>query len=519
MPRLCSLLVLAFASPVLAAPPKLDQLYPAGGQRGSKVEVQAIGTFEKWPVQVWCSTPAIQAKAGDKGKLTLEIAADAIPTVHWIRLHDAEGASVARPFIVGTLPEIAEKEPNNAPDSAQKLNATRIVINGKLEKGADVDVFAVELKKGQTFVAAMEAHRHLRSPMDGVLQILDANGIVLAQGNDHFGYDPLIAYEVPRDGSYFVRAFAFPTTPDSTVRFAGSDKFIYRLTLTDGPFVDHAFPPVIACKGATKVELIGWNLPPSLKVQDVQPKEGASEAFIVVASLPSAASVAVVEETVSTASELKDPLPVPSSICGRIAKQGDVASYRFIGKKGQKADWTAESATLGFDLDPVLRLYDAKGKMLTEAKSAKIGGDSQATYAFPEDGEVRVEVRDLTRQAGLRHAYHLKATLQEPDYALKVASDRFLQKAGQPLEIDITLEPRLGFKQPVEIEVAGYSGKTSTKAKDAKTLTLRFKPAKDAFAGPIRLVGRSKGLPDRAAIATITELDRTTADLWLTVGK
>ncbi|MBX9677283.1 MAG: PPC domain-containing protein [Gemmataceae bacterium] len=519
MLRVALMMIVLFGVPALAAPPKLDQLYPAGGQRGAKVEVQAIGTFERWPAQVWASSPAIQVKAADKGKLNVEIAADAIPTMHWIRLHDAEGASVARPFLVGTLPEIAEKEPNNSPEVAQKLNATRIVINGKLEKSADVDVFAVELKKGQTFVAAMEAYRRLRSPMDGVLQILDGNGIVLAQGNDHFGFDPLIAYEALRDGTYFVRAFAFPTTPDSTVRFAGSDKFIYRLTLTDGPFVDHAFPPVIGRKGTTKVELIGWNLPASLKVQEVRSKEGASEAFIVDAILPSAASVSVMEENVIASSGPNDVLPIPSSVCGRIAKRRDAASYRFLGKKGQKAEWIAESATLGFDLDPVLRLYDAKGKMLAEAKSAKIGGDSQASYVFPDDSEVRVEVRDLTRQASARHAYRLKATLQEPDYALKIAADRFLQKAGQPLEIDVALEPRFGFKQPVELELVGYAGKTSTKAKDVKTLTLRLEPAKEAFAGPIRLVGRSKGLPDRAAIATIAELDRTTAELWLTVGK
>ncbi|MFO0864950.1 MAG: PPC domain-containing protein [Gemmataceae bacterium] len=518
MPRIAWMFLALVGSPAFAAPPKLDQLFPAGGQRGTTVQVQAVGAFERWPVQVWCSTSAIQVKAGDKGKLTVQIAADAIPSVHWIRLHDAEGASVARPFLVGTLPEITELEPNNAAESAQKLTERRVVINSKFEKAADVDVFAVELKKGQTFVAAMEAQRNLRSPMDGVLQILDANGIVLAQGNDHYGYDPLIAFDPPRDGSYFLRAFAFPSMPDATVRFAGSDKFIYRLTLTDGPFVDHAFPLVIARKGATKVELVGWNVPAALKFPSVQPKDGSDEAWIADAALPSAVSLAV-DDMPHIAGDAKASLPIPSSISGRISKPGEAMSHRFAGKKGQKVEWHAESASFGFDLDPVVRLFDAKGKMLSEAKASKIGGDSQAAYTFPEDGEVNVEIGDLTRQASPRHVYRLKAALQEPAYVLKVAGDRFLQPAGKPLDIDVTFEPKHGFKQPIELEIVGYPAKTTTKTKDAKTLTLHLEPAKDAFAGPVRIVGKTKGLPDRPAIATIAELERTTSDLWLTVGK
>jgi hypothetical protein len=518
MPRFAVMVLTLIGSPAVATPPKLDHLFPAGGQQGTTAHVQAIGAFERWPVQVWCSTPAIQIKPGEKGKLTLQIAADAVPSVHWIRLHDAEGASVARPFLVGTLPEIVEKEPNNATDSAQKLTERKVVINGKLEKGADVDVFAVELKKGQTFVAAMEAQRHLRSPMDGVLQILDANGIVLAQGNDHYGYDPLIAFDPPRDGPYFVRAFAFPSTPDATVRFAGSDKFIYRLTLTDGPFVDHAFPPVVARKGPTKVELMGWNLPASLKSNTVQPKDTADEAWISDAALPSAVFLPT-DDAPQSAGDVSDAQPIPSSLSRRITKQGETIRHRYVGKKGLKVEWLAESASLGFDVDPVLRLVDAKGKMLNEAKAPKIGSDSQATYTLPEDGEVTVEVRDLTRQAGPRHVYRLKAALQEPTYALKVASDRFLQPAGKPLDIDVNLEPKHGFNQPIELEIVGYSAKATTKTKDAKTLTLHLEPAKEAFAGPIRIVGKTKGLPDRPAFATVTELDRTTSDLWLSVGK
>ena len=95
-----------------------------------------------------------------------------LPGVYWLRAYNAEGASGLRPYIVGTLPEVMEKEPNDEPRKAQKIEGSTVVVNGKLEKNGDVDCFAVELKKGQTLVASLEAHDTLRSPMDGMLQVL-----------------------------------------------------------------------------------------------------------------------------------------------------------------------------------------------------------------------------------------------------------------------------------------------------------------------------------------------------------
>jgi hypothetical protein len=109
---LCELCVFVVCSE--AAPPTLNNLHPAGAQRGTNVEILAGGTFERWPVQVWTDNPTITIKcAKDKGRLTINVAADAVPGVHWLRLHDEQGASTMRPFIVGTLPDVSEKEPND----------------------------------------------------------------------------------------------------------------------------------------------------------------------------------------------------------------------------------------------------------------------------------------------------------------------------------------------------------------------------------------------------------------------
>src|SRR4051794_1374847 len=123
------------AANVFAAAPKVDFLFPAGGQRGTTVEVTAFGTFERWPVQAWAEGNGVSVQPGKKkGSLTVTIAADADPGVHGIRLFDDQGASIARPFIVGILPEVTEKEPNDDPKRPQTIGKPNAIVNGRLDK-------------------------------------------------------------------------------------------------------------------------------------------------------------------------------------------------------------------------------------------------------------------------------------------------------------------------------------------------------------------------------------------------
>ncbi len=241
----------------------MTYLNPPGAQRGSTVTISCGGKFD-WPVSV--SAPGVVATPlKDSGKIELQIPANLAADRIWIRLFNAEGTSKPAPFLIGSLDDVAEKEPNNAPREAQRLDRAAVTINGALGK-ADVDGFAVDLLAGQTVVAALDANERLGAPMDAILQVAAADGFVLAENHDDVGLDPRLAFTARVSGTHIIRVFAFPATPDSTIAFRGGDDYVYRLTITTGPFITHTVPMSAPAGPLAPMEVAGWNIPPGTKL-------------------------------------------------------------------------------------------------------------------------------------------------------------------------------------------------------------------------------------------------------------
>jgi hypothetical protein len=511
-----------------AAPPALTYLFPAGAQRGQTVAVMAGGTFERWPVRGWADVRGITVKGEkDRGKLSVSVAADVPPGTHWLRVHDEQGASALRPFVVGVLPEVVEQEPNDDPKKPQVLPSSTVTINGRLSQRGDVDGFAVRLRKGQTLVASVEANRTLGSPMDAVLQVLSDGGFVLAENNDYHDLDPQIAFVAPADGQYIVRTFAFPANPDSTIGFASGETFVYRLTLTTGGFAEYAWPLAVAREKSATVELRGWNIPEAAKKVTV---EGEGETAVVFH--PQAAGVVSVRREGHAAIvevEPNDPrhpqeISLPVTVSGRIARDGDVDAYQFRAKKGQQLVFRVESRVLGFPLDAVLRLTDAAGKVLGQVDDTGNAADPELSFTVPQDGTYRLEIRDLHGEGGERHVYRLRALIPEPDFDLAVASDRFTLTPGKAVDVPVTVARRQGFAQPVEVRAEGLpEGVTAAAVQSpgsgaaAKTVTLRLTASKGPVSGAFRIVGRASDKWKREAHFTLAGPSGSTPYLWLTV--
>lgn len=500
-----------------AAPPTVTSLFPAGGQRGTTVDVVASGTFERWPVKCWSSVASLKVESGkEKGMLRVTVPADAAPGVNWIRLFEDAGASSLRPFVVGLLPELRETEPNDEPAKAQTV-ALPALVNGKLAKTGDVDVFAVSLKKGQTLVASLTAHATIRSPMDGILQLLDSHGTLLAQNHDAVGLDPRIAFPVSADGTYFIRLFAFPAQPDSSIRFFGSELSVYRITLTTGPFLDSVFPLAVETGKDATPTLSGWNLPPnpfSLSAKSERIELPGSANFLAMKREP---------HPCVTAEAHRPVLTTPVTVSGRLAPE-PISHFAVTGKKGQTLDIRLETTTLGSALTPVLRMIDSSKKQLLQAEPAQLNGDLVAVFSPPADGEYPVEIRDLYRRTGPSLTYRCRIVPAIPDVHPTLASERFTVTVGKPLDVSIALARSNGFTDEMALEAEGLPDGVSIKAvepkgkPDPKTIAIQLVASKAGITAPIRLVSVSKTNPKlrKPVVHLFAEFDTAITDLWIT---
>jgi hypothetical protein len=159
---------------------------------------------------------------------------DALPAALAARQSDAGGQ----------LPESAEREPNDTPDSAQPV-APPIVITGRIDEPGDCDVYRFEGKAGDPVVAEVTARR-LDSPLDSLLIITNADDKRIGFNDDHedkgsglntHHADSYLAVTLPSTGVYFAligdtqqkggAAYGYrlrlsPPQPDFTLRITPS---------------------------------------------------------------------------------------------------------------------------------------------------------------------------------------------------------------------------------------------------------------------------------------------------------
>lgn len=550
---LCSVaLCLSIVSEARSAAPTLTNIFPAGGQRGTKVTVTCTGSFT-WPVKVWA--PGIEAiPAAESGKLDVTIPADLAADRVWMRLYNDEGASTIQPFLIGGLKEINEVEPNDKPRAAEVIAEPAVVVNGTL-KSAEVDCFAVSLTAGQTLVAAVDANTRLGSPMDAILQIATHDGVVLAENHDDLKLDPRLPFTAKADGTYIVRLFAFPSAPDTSIRFSGSANHIYRLTLTTGPFVTHAIPLSVPLSDPGLVSATGWNLPTDLKwnvvpfggpgltdalefedIGDFRRSPVARIGIAHAADFSLSTRVRLTPDGVVSrlAEKASDNAPlvltVPSTLTGCLKVRRQTDEYIIRLKTGEHIVISAESRSLDLPLDSLLKLTDPGGAVVAEVDDTGSTKDALIAHTASKDGDYRLTVSDRFRQGSDRNWYLLTVRFDEPDFELSVTNDAIVVAHDKPTELAVKIQRRGKGAEPVgaiTIQAMGLpEGLTSPavvselKGPTAAEVKLSLTSSGAPFSGPIRVIGKT------TQPKTIERFARTPARLgvsfetiWVTATK
>ncbi len=527
----CSLALMS-AAIAAGATPELKTVEPSGARRGATTEVTVAGTFDKWPVRAWVSGAGVRWEpTKQKGKFSAIVEADAVPGPRWVRLIGDDGASKPAAWIVSSTKELAEKETNDLFSGAQEIGPEPTTVNGALSKGGDLDAFRLTLKAGQTLIASLDANSAFGSQIDAILQLVDEAGFVIVQSHDDRGLDPRIVYTIAQSGTYYVRLFAFPSDPNSSIQYYGATSAYYRLTFTTEGYVDHVFPLAVPHSGSEKTVPQGWSFPaakwatfPTDAVDEPAaldvPSPVAGSAFCVAVDLPT-----VTEQEPNDRAKPQQ-IETPCIVNGRIAAEQDRDVYAAKWQKGQSWRLRAQSKCWGFGVDPLLIVEDADGKELTRGDDAGRGNpDADVVFKVPADGTYRVVVEDLFGATSFRHVYLLEIRPTETDFALTTAASEFSGGTKGPVDIPVTIERAAGMSGDIAIRLEGLPKEfaqvetvSSGKGATAKAVTLKV-PATVEFSGPVRIVGyvTKPVAARRTASSPVAAVPNArTSELWLT---
>ncbi|MFV0443972.1 MAG: hypothetical protein ACK5Q5_10420 [Planctomycetaceae bacterium] len=460
--------------------------------------------------------------ANQKSELTVNDPADAAPRLASIRMFNTEGTSELFPIAIGLLAEMAETEPNNRVHEATVVPTLPMTVDGNLHKSNEVDMYAVSLAADQQLVVAIESRDPLGGPADMVAQLVSPDGFVVAQNDDYAGMDPLLTYQAGEAETVYVRLFAFPATPDSSIRFVGGDDYVYRMTLASGPFLSHVLTTELDSGTPGRQVPRGWNL--TGNDVDLASTPGLHW-------LQTQRRIAGVATTSDAAADRLTETAVPDwsqAIVGTITQPGKVDRFRYTAKKGTTVIFEAKGPGIGSRLDPVLQLVDANGRSLKESDDiAKDNLDASLEWKVPEDMDCWVTVRDRFDHAGDDYLYQLTVSSKTPWIDLNVDADQFVLSRQSPLEVTVKVNRQHGDGRTLSIAVADLpqgvtcpavtseaKGETSKQVK--LTLTAGAAPG---FNGPIRVVGVVEGDNEPAATATASTRvpGLRTTSLWLTI--
>jgi hypothetical protein len=217
--------------------PFITSIFPLGGRAGEKTAVELKG----WNLSA--TKLLVDATKRSPGELVL--------------MAPREGVlSNQVAFALDSEPECAESEPNDDVAHAQKL-VLPVIVNGRIGKPGDRDVFSFEGRAGQEVVIEVFARR-LNSPLDSILQLTDAQGKQIAANDDYedkgsglttHHADSRISLKLPADGTYYIHL--------GDTQHQGGPEFGYRLHVRPPrpDFELRVAPSSINVRGNTHVPL------------------------------------------------------------------------------------------------------------------------------------------------------------------------------------------------------------------------------------------------------------------------
>jgi hypothetical protein len=522
---------------VRAETPTAAYIFPAGGQRGTTVPVRigghflhgkaefkigGVGVVGRSPIERIPTTwfegpfipqPASQAKEDYPKDYVgeLKIAADAPLGVRFWHCETSQGITPGWRFVIGDLPEIVEEESEGS--APAKSIALPVTINGRIFPREDVDDWSFPAKAGQVVSCEVHAAR-LGSGLDSRLEVLNPRGEVITENSDTFGADSFVRFTAPEEGNYTVRIH--------DIRFEGLQHFVYRLTISSGPWLDGVYPLGGQRGKSVELQLAGANLAQktqSLAVPAIDALQGLSMIQLPAEHHP----IPILFETDELAESLEaEPnddtasakmVDLPGVFNGRIDRAGDVDLWKFNGKKGEAWQFDLRASRLGSPLDGVLALLDEKGQKLATADDLSNGQtDAVLTATLPADGLFALKVEErISSRGGPEFSYRVRVVKPtESPLRLTTTLDALTLNRGGELKVKVLAERPANFADEIPLDLEGLpegvtvTGNKIGKGQNQVDVVLKAADTTKIATSKLRIVGKWKaGDTERSTAAAI----------------
>ena len=463
----------------------LGYLYPAGGEVGTYVEVEAGGLNINRATKVLFSHPGIKGELeqikesasakkkrrrlndqsspqlADKIKIKITIDKGVPCGLYDLRLQGKNGVSNMLPFEVASYPNVLENKKSTLrkPNKVESLPA---VLCGYVTPGG-IDYFQFKGKKGDQLVASVKGRQLVPYIADAVpgwfqpiIKIIDSKGKEIAYSDDYYHYvDPVIITTLPKDDKY--------TLMIHDAIYRGREDFNYRIQIGVIPFVTGRYPAYGVVGKKLKQDIEGVNLSDTKQTVKVK-KEGYNQlTYRNNVGTSNAVPFYALEKGKKIIYSPRDKalLTMGTAIADSLTAESKVKRYRISAYEDEEIIVELIGRRNGSRIDAVMRLRDEAGNILARADDTEdpiqglmtFHADPILKYKPELSEQLILEVEDLHRGYGKDYHYLLRRHRQLPSFNAFVSPANITIPSGGTAAFRVDVKGRL--KRPADLVVKG----------------------------------------------------------------
>ena len=480
---LCALLTTSLYAQKLT----MGYLFPAGGEAGATVEIEAGGLNINKATKVLFNHPGIKGEVepvkesasakkarrklndqsspqlADKVKIHISIAKNVPCGLYDLRLQGANGVSNMLPFEVSSSPNFLEKKQSSL-GKPNIVDALPAVLCGYVTPGG-VDYFKFKGQAGETIVASVKARQlvpYIADAVPGwfqpVLKIVNSQGREVAYSDDyHHNVDPVIITTLPKDDDYTILIH--------DAIFRGRQDFNYRIHLGTIPFVTGRYPAYGVAEKRIEQQIEGANLDKT-KVDIKVKKEGYNLlTYTNDGETSNAVSFYALPKNSKLIQYPEDgaKLTFAAAIADSLTANAKIKRYKVNAIEGVPVIVELIGRRNGSRIDAVMRLKNKSGEVVAMADDTEdpiqglmtFHADPILNYTPRWSEEMTLEVEDLHRGYGKDYHYLLQLHKQIPSFHAFVSPANIAIPSGGTASFRVDISGRL--KRPANLVIKGLS--------------------------------------------------------------